>query len=60
MKKVIKISKLFLTNTCMTALALSIAVVESWGPGCSLLFYEPKKPEGLDTLNLRELRKSLK
>ena len=47
------------SNSCMTVLALAVTVLDAWGPGCSLLFYEPKEPKTLKSTDLKKLRMDL-
>ena len=59
MKKIIKKFSRLSSNSCMAVLALAVTVLDSWFPGCSLLFYEPKEPKTLKNTNLKKLRKDL-
>ncbi|MDF2944531.1 MAG: hypothetical protein K0S01_3389 [Herbinix sp.] len=60
MEKMIKKLNQVSSNSCKAVLTLSVAALETWGPGCSLLFYEPKEPKNLKNINLKKLRKELK
>lgn len=54
-----KVDKL-VSNSEMAVLSLSLNSLSKWGEGCLMFFYEPKEPEAMKDINLKELCKELK
>jgi|GEM_PF-2947552 len=54
-KNITKLSKK-ITNSVLTSVLSLVAMVALSGPvRCFLLFYEPKKPEGMDDISIKSV-----